>query len=176
MGVVMPRAICRCGQELDLPSDGSARVICPKCKARVKIRRPAAPGQPPDGFIRFRCPCGRRLKADASTRPTHGKCPDCGRVVPVPSSSQPLPSDHPESPTEELSVADQTALDLWSRHHLNRSANETMAPSTIDLAAQGSDSEVPRTEIGLRVCPQCGRPVHLGAENCRSCGTPVPRR
>lgn len=176
MGVVMPRAICRCGQELDLPSDVSARVVCPKCKARVKIRRSATPGTLPDGFVRFHCPCGRRLKADASTRPTRGKCADRGRVVPVPLSPQPLASDHPKSITEGLSVADQTVLDFWSCDHLNRSANAAMAPSTIDLSAQGPDHGASLNEIGLRICPQCDLPVHLGAENCRSCGMPVPRR
>ena len=31
-------------------------------------------------------------------------------------------------------------------------------------------------EENLRVCPKCGRPVHLGADACRACGTVVPRR
>ena len=33
-----------------------------------------------------------------------------------------------------------------------------------------------KVEAGLRVCPRCGRPVHLGAESCRHCGAHVPRR
>ena len=31
-------------------------------------------------------------------------------------------------------------------------------------------------EAGLRVCPRCKKPVHLGAATCRECGTPVPRQ
>ena len=31
-------------------------------------------------------------------------------------------------------------------------------------------------EAGLRVCPRCGKPVHMSATTCRECGSPVPRR
>src|SRR5947209_6999252 len=106
----MPRATCRCGQELNVPDEGPARAVCPKCGAKVKIRKS---GPPADGFIRFFCPCGRRLKVNAARPPSHGKCPDCGRVVPVPAGAVPggLPVGHPETPTADLGPADREALE-----------------------------------------------------------------
>ena len=35
----MPRATCRCGQVLSVPVNGPERVICPKCSARIRVRR-----------------------------------------------------------------------------------------------------------------------------------------
>ncbi len=187
----MPRAICRCGHPLTVPSNGSesARVVCPNCGARVRVRHsgPAGAGeatQPDDGFIRFFCPCGRRLKVNAAHPPSHGKCPDCGAIVPVPEAGQHgtlpgLPPGHPETPTAELSPSDLAALERWTHDHLARAANAGDAPSTATLKSTGPPPEPPtvhRVEAGLRVCPRCGRPVHLGADKCRECGTPVPRR
>jgi hypothetical protein len=31
-------------------------------------------------------------------------------------------------------------------------------------------------EAGMRICPRCKKPIHLGASTCRACGTPVPRQ
>lgn len=152
----MAKATCRCGQTLDVPPSGPDRIVCPNCSAKIRIRRG-------DGYIRFSCTCGRRLKVriESDGPPQAGKCPECGRVVPVPSSS--TPADAPPSPhetrTDELEPADVAMLEEWSRGHLARSA----APSM-------------KAEAGLRVCPRCGRPVHLGATVCRECGTHVPRR
>ncbi|MDB5352504.1 MAG: hypothetical protein JWN86_3751 [Planctomycetota bacterium] len=174
----MPRATCRCGQALAVPADPSERVVCPKCGARVRIRhKPAAAAAtevPSDGFIRFFCPCGRRLKVDATAPPPSGKCPDCGRIVPVPASSlvaATRPAGHPESPTEELSAVDRSTLERWSGEHLARHPRpSTKAPSP------SAPAPTDKVEVGLRVCPKCGQPVHLGAPACRNCGTPVPRR
>jgi hypothetical protein len=182
----MPRASCRCGQVLNVPDEGDGRVICPKCGARVKVRRPGGPPAPPsppsDGFLRFFCPCGRRLKVTAVNGPSHGKCPDCGRVVPVPKTST-VGAGHPETPTEDLDPADRAALEQWSRGHVARAGGGAVAghddegTSTTDLVAQAPPPPAAdRAEVGLRVCPNCGRPVHLGSESCRACGTPVPRR
>jgi hypothetical protein len=33
-----------------------------------------------------------------------------------------------------------------------------------------------RIEAGLRVCPRCGKPVHMAATACGECGAAVPRR
>jgi endogenous inhibitor of DNA gyrase (YacG/DUF329 family) len=175
----MPRAACRCGQILNVPDDGPERVTCPKCGARVRIRRHAAApsaSAAADGFIRFFCPCGRRLKVNAERPPSHGKCPDCGRVVPVPAAGVGMPA-HPEAPTEDLSPADRAALERWSRSHLAKDEPAPVPASTTDIVASPPlPQEAERAEVGLRVCPTCGRPVHLGAEVCRGCGTPVPRR
>jgi len=180
----MPRATCRCGQSLNIPEEKDARVVCPKCGARVKVRQresfaPTAtpPPAPSDGFIRFFCPCGRRLKVDAVRPPSHGKCPDCGRVVPVPDQGGSPPAGNPETPTEELSSSDLASLDRWSRGHLSRASDAAGDAATTDVVTQPPPAPVSdRAEVGLRVCPTCGKPVHLGAETCRDCGTPVPRR
>lgn len=170
----MARAICRCGQELPSPPAGSERVVCPKCGARVRIRKataaPAAdPGASSDGFIRFFCPCGRRLKVPSNNPPPNGKCPDCGRTVPVPRGNAGLPPGHPEAPTEELDATDLADLDAWS----SRITSGT--PSTATDFPVRSDAPR-RVEAGLRVCPRCGRPIHMGSTACRGCGTVVPKR
>ncbi len=169
----MPRATCRCGHALNIPGDGSERVVCPNCGAKVRVR--LKPGVGTDtvldgGYLRFNCPCGRRLKvsADASPRPSHGKCPDCGRVVPVPETSQ---ASDPEATTQELSPADRAVLDEWSQRHV---AGEARRPSSTHVLPTGTAPA--RSEAGLRVCPGCGRPVHMGASVCRACGIPVPKR
>ena len=170
----MPRATCRCGHPLNIPVDGDGRIVCANCGAKVRIRRSqsGASGSTEDGgFLRFNCPCGRRLKvvADGTNRPTHGKCPDCGRVVPVPATG--LASRVPESPTEELSTADAEAVAAWSKRHLDE---QSRRPSSTHVLPTGQTPW--KSEAGLRVCPGCGRPVHLGASICRDCGSAVPKR
>jgi hypothetical protein len=171
----MTRAPCRCGQVLTIPPGAPDRIVCPRCGAKVRVRRPGAgeggqEGQR-DGFLRFFCPCGRRLKVNAEQPPSHGKCPDCGRVVPVPAQGL-MPTGDAETRTEDLSPEDLAALDRWSRGHLSRAGAATAAQS-----APTTELKTTRpAEVGLRVCPSCGRPVHLGAESCRHCGASVPRR
>jgi hypothetical protein len=170
----MPSATCRCGQSLSVPPDGTERIICPKCGARVRVRRGGLPKGDDDGFIRFFCPCGRRLKVSAMQPPKYGKCPDCSRVVPVPEPGVPLrpPPGHPEAPTEELNAVDSAMLDEWSRKHLGETAN----PGANSTTAIQTTKPTGRAEAGLRVCPKCSKPVHLGAVVCRACGSPVPKR
>ncbi|HWE36201.1 MAG TPA: hypothetical protein VG406_06485 [Isosphaeraceae bacterium] len=181
----MPRATCRCGQVLKVPAVGAdERMICPNCGAKVRIKRRGDKDKtniPGDGFIRFLCPCGRRLKVPADNPPSHGQCPDCGTVVPVPTSgSRVLPVSQPaETPTAELDHADRAALEQWSSAHLLRHGAANAA--AVEVVPSGSTAEGPssppvRSEAGLRVCPNCSRPVHMGAEACRHCGTFVPKR
>ena len=170
----MPRATCRCGHALTVPEDTSERVVCPSCGARVRIRHKVAAAEAPaDGYLRFFCPCGRRLKVDAADPPPTGKCPDCGRIVPVPSSSfgarQP---GHPEAVTQELAAVDRAALERWVVSHRAEVADTAALPTTSFPPPTESD----RDEVGLRVCPNCGRPIHMGSDTCRGCGTVVPRR
>lgn len=182
----MARAICRCGQPLSVPKNSSERVVCPSCGAKVRIRRPKAQAQATapvaaDGYIRFFCPCGRRLKVSVENPPEFGKCPDCGEVVPVPKLAPDaqgnLPPGHPETPTAELKTEDLATLERWTRDHLARAANAAEAPSTSHFSGPAPMPEHPeRVEVGLRVCPRCRRPVHLSAEVCRACGSPVPKR
>jgi hypothetical protein len=191
----MPRATCRCGQKLSLPVNGPDRVICPKCSARVRVRRDPPNVGPGDGFVRFNCPCGRRLKVRAETAgaatPLAGKCPDCGRVVPVPttfsssstSGLSKVKGHGPETPTEEMSPDDFAALEAWARPHLGHGPAEgektavSLEPSTTPLSPPpAAPSAAVKAEAGLRVCPRCGRPIHLSAVACRECGAPVPKR
>ena len=185
----MPRATCRCGHVLSIPADGPDRVTCPKCSARVRVRRASGQGVSADGFLRFPCPCGRRLKVRAgaiSGEPAQqaGQCPDCGRVVPVPSPSSsgvlPKAAGH-ETPTEDLGPEDVAALDRWAQTHLARSAptearRPAPPPTTVSAPSVAVEPPAVRAEAGLRVCPRCGRPVHLSAVVCREGGAPVPKR
>ncbi len=171
----MPRATCRCGQVLKVPEDGTDRLICTNCGAKIRVRldRPKTAGPVDDGFVRFGCPCGRRLKVPATGGPTHGKCPDCGRVVPVPMNNgvaqgSPRANPHlndPERPTEELNRNQLGQLQDWTKAHLARGT-----------AGGGAGASGQASEAGMRVCPKCGRPIHLGAETCRGCGTIVPKK
>jgi hypothetical protein len=198
----MARVTCRCGEKLKVPADAPERIECPKCGAKIRLRRPTpeeieAAG---DGFVRFHCPCGRRLKVPTKGRPAAGKCPDCGRVVPVPEDAwassrrglKSVPGD-PEARTEELDADDMARLEQWAAPHLAH-ADPTAKPGekTTSLvpvlpgAVPVSDTAYinPATppnsavkfEAGMRICPRCKKPIHLGASTCRACGTPVPRQ
>lgn len=122
----MPRVTCRCGEKLNVQPGGPDRIDCPKCGAKIRLRRSSVPspgGEIGDGFLRFLCPCGRRLKVSAIDRPVAGKCPDCGRVVPVPTTvqasamavpaKQVAPADT-KAQTEELDSTDLAQLEEWS--------------------------------------------------------------
>jgi DNA-directed RNA polymerase subunit M/transcription elongation factor TFIIS len=148
---------------MTLPADGPDRIVCPKCSAKIRVNREKLDGT--DEFIRFSCPCGRRLKVKASGSPQAGKCPDCGRIVPIPSASSSALTGtaHPESRTAEMSPDDVAMLDAWSKRRQG-------APAAAKTAAPV------KSEAGLRVCPRCGKPVHMGAIACRECGTHVPKR
>jgi hypothetical protein len=183
------------------------RLVCGRCGAKIKVRR--SPSQRPgmgeadDGYIRFNCPCGRRLKVHALDRPEAGKCPECGRVVPVPDaawnnleSTSPGPGSqarsgrsHPEARTEDMDPADLARLEQWANRHLAASnlgqkpggEATTVFQQSADVALAGdagggAPASVVKMEAGLRVCPRCGKPVHMSATVCRSCGEPVPKR
>ncbi len=173
----MGAAVCRCGQPLEIPAGGEGHITCPNCSAKVRIVRkprsgPANPvADPGDGFVRFPCPCGRKLKVSLADRPSHGKCPDCGNIVPVPAGSYATAlTAQSETPTGELAAADLATLDAWTREHLAKAGTPR---STTDLPAELKPR---KAEAGMRVCPKCGKPIHLGAEVCRGCGTVVPKR
>ena len=174
----MPTATCRCGQTLALPKNPNERIVCQKCGAKIRVRASGSPTSGPvvgDGFLRFSCTCGRRLKVPNDARPSHGKCPDCGRIVPVPEVG-----GGPETRTDELLTEEVHYLEQWAADHRQRGSRvpedvPTDTPTTYSPPA----SEAPptdRAEAGLRLCPRCRTPVHMGSEVCRTCGTTVPRR
>jgi len=196
----MPRVTCRCGQTLSVPVNGPERVVCPQCQSRIRVRRDAlagggagaAAGPAGDGYVRFACTCGRRLKVrtgDLGAGPQAGKCPDCGRSVALPAGPG-LSGTDPEVPTEELTAADLVALERWSQEQINKSgdgggtdargraaaATTAAPPADPDPPADTAPVVPVRVEAGLRVCPRCGRPVHLSATTCRDCGVAVPKR
>jgi hypothetical protein len=199
----MPRATCRCGEILTFPERGPERIVCPRCSARIRVRRPRSPQVlgDEDGFVRFACPCGRRLKVRVEDEmPDSGRCPDCGRTVPVPegagappSSNEVLPSSHPEAPTVELDAADLDRLERW-RESRQAAVARAVAPAPAPVATTAPFPAAPasaatpavapptptpaptKVEAGLRVCPRCGKPVHLSSIVCRSCGAHVPKR
>ncbi len=173
--------------------NGPERVICPKCSAKIRVRPDAPKVGPGDGFIRFHCPCGRRLKVRAEdTTPDvalAGKCPDCGRIVPVPADLKPgalkVKSHGAETHTDELGPEDFTRLEQWAAGHLARAAAAALPPPAVRAGiATAPPPPVPppvtpatvKAEAGLRVCPRCGRPIHMSAVACRECGAPVPKR
>ena len=84
----MPRVTCRCGEKLKVPAEHPEHLSCPRCGAKIRLRR----GRPRQALERrrvhpFSLPLWRRLKVPAEERPKAGRCPDCGRVVPVPVSA-----------------------------------------------------------------------------------------
>jgi ribosomal protein L32 len=202
----MARVTCRCGETLQVKTGDPDRLICPRCGAKIRVHRASsarqASGDPDDGYIRFNCPCGRRLKVQASGRPDAGKCPDCGRIVPVPDSDwdkddpasreagDPIRSGRgrPNARTEDLDAADLEYLEKWASRHLAASnpAERPEEPSTgshhslqatlVEEPVRGIPSSVVKMEAGLRVCPRCGKPLHMSATVCRDCGEPAPRR
>ena len=200
----MARVTCRCGETLDVPPTDPERLTCLRCGAKIRVRRSpekqrtTAPSA--DGFVRFYCPCGRRLKVRIEEQSKSGKCPDCGRIVPVPQSAR-LPagktskqvhgqSGRPPSGTrtEDMDAADFEHLDQWSRRHQPKaSLSEKLEPGHAPGAQMEArhfhhvDSvplKVPETvkvEAGLRVCTRCRKPLHLSATVCRFCGELAPR-
>ena len=194
----MPWVTCRCGEKLKVPPDNPEHLDCSRCGARIRVRRrkPRGDDATGDGFLRFLCPCGRRLKVSTVSRPNAGKCPDCGRVVPVPTAKLgelklTISSTEADARTEDLAAADLAELEKWSARHLASSGQAEGNPgravpmssvlvTTDDERLGLLPSAIPQPslvkfETGLRVCPRCKKPLHLRADNCRACGMPVPR-
>ncbi|WP_337176155.1 hypothetical protein [Paludisphaera sp.] len=189
-GAAMARVTCRCGEAIEVDREGGPeRVVCPRCNARIRVRRAEVGGG--DGLIRFHCPCGRRLKVRAAERPEAGRCPDCGRVVPVPqgalasaaSSTGPgaggsnIAFDGDGQRTAELDADDIARLKRWAARHGVVSEEDASSAVPPPIPSESSYSPPPalRVEAGLRVCPRCGRPLHMSAVTCRACGAPTPK-
>jgi hypothetical protein len=199
----MARVTCRCGEVLKLTTGDPDRLTCSRCGAKIRIRRSQsrrpASAKPQDGYVRFHCPCGRRLKVQSDERPQAGKCPDCGRVVPVPESvwetaaedstgSKGETQTRALARTQDMNAADLERLEQWAsryqatpkpdRQQGTQSTTSHQTTNATTPAAIGEDNPAPamRMEAGLRVCPRCGKPLHMSATVCRSCGEPVSKR
>jgi ribosomal protein L32 len=202
----MARVTCRCGETLQVKLGDPDRLVCSKCGAKIRVHRgssaPRAAGGTGDGFVRFNCPCGRRLKVRAADRPDAGKCPDCGRVVPVPDSAWDSPGSskgaggqaysgrgRPNARTEDMDTMDLERLERWASRHTAASnfaenSNEdattgsyqSLVPTLVEEPVRGSAPSSVKIEAGLRVCSRCGKPLHMSATVCRECGEPAPRR
>src|SRR5262249_49064371 len=152
-------------------------------------------GEVEDGYLRFLCPCGRRLKVREESGLEAGKCPDCGRIVPVADSARATPSPvedsvrgDPNARTDEMDGDDLAQLEEWAAQRSGSGSPNggggnattalvaTASGTDFGQVAPGSPSSMVKFEAGLRVCPRCGKPVHLSATTCRECGSPVPRR
>ena len=172
---------------------------CTRCGARIRLRRskPRGTNVTGDGFIRFLCPCGRRLKVSEESRVNAGKCPDCGRVVPVPTKTldagkSSIGRNEAEASTEDLDDQDRAKLEQWAAYHLAspgwadgdprrvtgvRFASEAPYDEDLDQPPDAiAQASVVKFETGLRICPRCKKPLHLSADNCRECGMPVARQ
>jgi predicted RNA-binding Zn-ribbon protein involved in translation (DUF1610 family) len=168
----MHRATCQCGQELKIETAGTPKVMCPRCGAAIRVRWRTESIE--EESIRFTCPCGQKLKVPATQAATFGRCPRCNRVVPVPASAS-RDFSAPDADTIDLTPLELAALDAWARGHAGPAAN--IDPDRTPVHAQPSPPIRPnQAEAGLRICPNCDKPVHLSATVCRNCGTPVPRK
>jgi ribosomal protein L40E len=202
----MAQVICRCGETLRVPFRNLEHLVCSRCGAKVRLRRKAVvrngSAAPTDGYIRFPCPCGRRLKVRSDERLEVGRCPDCGRVVAVPLSdydeltgfrgtaSQSLAgSSESETRTTELDRTDLERLAQWSDTHRLGAAQQNgltdRVPSGSNHFAESRPIMVPSNmenssgverEAGLRICSGCGTPLHINATVCRSCGGLAPKQ
>ncbi len=202
----MARVTCRCGETLKVTSSDPDRLTCPRCGAKIRVRHSTSTKQgasePGDGYVRFNCPCGRRLKVRAEGRPEAGKCPDCGRIVPVPDSaweeteSPPGTGNpgrtggaRPEARTADMDIVDLKRLEQWASRYRVVSNQDERSPGSSSTTSHQSLGVVPspepapvdpspmlKMEAGLRVCPRCGKPLHMSATVCRVCGEPVPKR
>ena len=91
--------------------------------------------------------------------------------------------------TVDMDATDFEYLDQWARRHQTKANQperlepghmpeakvEAQEPTGVDAMPLGLP-KVLSTEAGLRVCPRCGKALHLSATVCRSCGEPAPRR
>jgi len=85
---------CVCGKSLRLSRQYAGQTVCcPACGAELTVGRDrpsASQGDvvtPDDGFIRFVCTCGRRMKVPSRYAGRSGKCPRCGVRVTIPRAS-----------------------------------------------------------------------------------------
>jgi hypothetical protein len=76
-----------------------------------------------------------------------------------------------------MDAADLARLEQWASGHLGRLGTAGPAQGLgTTTSHEALDAAAVKMEAGLRVCPRCGKPVHMSATVCRDCGEPVPKR
>ena len=180
-----------------MPTENPEHMDCTRCGARIRLRRskPQGTNLTNDGFIRFLCPCGRRLKVLEASRLNAGKCPDCARVVPVPlktfdAGKSTIGRNETDASTEDLDDDDRANLKngphiTWLVLAMLKAMRRVLHVPSASEASNDADLNQPLNALAqasvvkferLAVCPRCKKPLHLSADNCRECGMPVPRQ
>lgn len=105
-----------CGRALQAgDATAGTRILCPGCGTFSAVPSPSAGhfGDRPDGReagppIEFRCTgCNKLLRTAADTAGKQAKCPECGRILPVPAPGAGVPGETlpytppPPPPSEE---------------------------------------------------------------------------
>jgi hypothetical protein len=96
-----------------------------------------------------------------------------------------------EARTQELEAFDLSELKKWSTNYFTncvesqdylkqtRSITSALGVNRHDLGPFHEEflgSSLVKFETGLRTCPNCKKPLHLGIDNCRECGIVFPRQ
>jgi hypothetical protein len=77
-----------------------------------------------------------------------------------------------------MDAADLSRLEQWASGHGGKPVAAADPPQGLGttVSHESLDAAAVKMEAGLRVCPRCGKPVHMSATVCRDCGEPVPKR
>jgi ribosomal protein L32 len=76
-----------------------------------------------------------------------------------------------------MDAADLARLEQWASGHRERPVAAVPPQGLLTTTShEALDAAALKMEAGLRVCPRCGKPVHMSATVCRDCGAPVPKR
>jgi hypothetical protein len=92
-------------------------------------------------------------------------------------SSNVAPAGGDGDRTDELDADDVARLQRWAARHGVVSEADASSPVPPPSPSETPYSPPPalQVEAGLRVCPRCGRPLHMSAVACRACGAPTPK-
>ena len=99
------------------------------------------------------------------------------------------PAARHEARTADMDAVDLDRLERWASRFPAGLPQEERPPGEFDPPrtrvsvwlppterAPADPPPVLKMEAGLRVCPRCGKPLHISATVCRACGEPVPKR
>lgn len=107
--------------------------------------------QTADDFIRFRCPCGVKLKIPAAATGRRIRCPKCSKTF-LAATDQPAPAKAATVPPTPAANEDNLLSDLLAAES---SSEAIQAPPSADKATK---------------CPNCGSAMAPQAPSCGVCG------